>query len=101
MEDKNLKVISDQVADPASPLAGSTMTKAGRLAMELSQEKKRLKQELEELQTEYEIKAAFGLIPKCEICGQEEHTTEEHYTRNRAGSFDADGDGIPDQYDDF
>ena len=54
MEDKNLKVISDQVADPASPLAGSTMTKAGRLAMELSQEKKRLKQELEELQTEYD-----------------------------------------------
>ena len=37
----------------------------------------------EELQTEYEIKAAFGLIPKCEVCGQEEHTTEEHYTRNR------------------
>ncbi|MGB0476460.1 MAG: hypothetical protein ACPGJT_06550, partial [Candidatus Poseidoniaceae archaeon] len=67
----------------ASPLAGSTMTKAGRLAMELSQEKKRLKQELEELQTEYEIKAAFGLIPKCEVCGQEEHTTEEHYTRHQ------------------
>ena len=54
MEDKNLKIISDQVADPASPLAGSTMTKAGRLAMELSHEKKRLKQELEELQTEYD-----------------------------------------------
>ena len=54
MEDKNLKVISDQVTDSASPLAGSTMTKAGRLAMELSQEKKRLKQELEELQTEYD-----------------------------------------------
>ena len=54
MEDKNLKVISDQVADPTSPLAGSSMTKAGRLAMELSQEKKRLKQELEELQTEYD-----------------------------------------------
>ena len=54
MEDKNLQVISDQVADPVSPLASSTMTKAGRLAMELSQEKKRLKQELEELQTEYD-----------------------------------------------
>jgi len=40
-------------------------------------------QRREELQTEYEIKAAFGLIPKCEICGQEEHTTEEHYTRHR------------------
>ena len=44
---------------------------------------------------------ALGLVPTCEICGQEEHTTEEHYTRNRAGSFDADGDGIPDQHDDF
>ena len=40
-------------------------------------------QRREELQTESEIKAAFGLIPKCEICGQEEHTTEEHYTRHR------------------
>ena len=38
-------------------------------------------QRQEELQTEYEIKAAFGLIPKCEVCGQEEHTTEEHYNR--------------------
>lgn len=37
----------------------------------------------EELETEYEIKAAFGLIPKCEVCGQEEHTTEEHYTRHQ------------------
>ena len=54
MEDKSLKVISDQVVDPNSPLTGSTMTKAGRLAMELSHEKKRLKQELEELQTEYD-----------------------------------------------
>ena len=35
-------------------LTGSSMTKAGRLAMELSHEKKRLKQELEELQTEYD-----------------------------------------------
>lgn len=31
---------------------GSTMSKAGKLAMELAQEKKRLKQELEELQAE-------------------------------------------------
>ena len=38
-------------------------------------------QHKEVLQTEYEIKAAFGLNPKCEVCGQEEHTTEEHYTR--------------------
>ena len=54
MEDKNLKVIPDQAADTVSSLSSSTMTKAGRLAMELSQEKKRLKQELEELQTEYD-----------------------------------------------
>jgi len=40
-------------------------------------------QRQEELNTEYEIKAAFGQIPKCEICGQEEHTTKEHYTRHR------------------
>ena len=54
MEDKNVTVIADQVNDTNSQLAGSTMTKAGRLAMELSHEKKRLKQELEELQTEYD-----------------------------------------------
>ena len=54
MEDKNITVISDQSNDTNSPLAGSSMTKAGRLAMELSHEKKRLKQELEELQTEYD-----------------------------------------------
>ena len=54
MEDKNVTVISDQVNDSNSQLAVSSMTKAGRLAMELSHEKKRLKQELEELQTEYD-----------------------------------------------
>ena len=54
MEDKNLTLISDQVNETNPSLAGSTMTKAGRLAMELSHEKKRLKQELEELQTEYD-----------------------------------------------
>ena len=54
MEDKNITVISDQPNDTNSPLAGSSMTKAGKLAMELSHEKKRLKQELEELQTEYD-----------------------------------------------
>ena len=53
MENKNVSVISDQVNDTNSQLAGSTMTKAG-LAMELSHEKKRLKQELEELQTVYD-----------------------------------------------
>jgi hypothetical protein len=54
MEDKNVTLISDQVNDANSTLAGSAMTKAGRLAMELSHEKRRLKQELEELQTEYD-----------------------------------------------
>ena len=54
MEDKNITLISDQVNDSNSSLAGSAMTKAGRLAMELSHEKRRLKQELEELQTEYD-----------------------------------------------
>ena len=54
MEDKNVTLVSDQTNESNSTLAGSTMTKAGRLAMELSHEKKRLKQELEELQTEYD-----------------------------------------------
>ena len=54
MEDKNITVISDQANETNTTLTGSSMTKAGRLAMELSQEKKRLKQELEELQTEYD-----------------------------------------------
>ncbi len=54
MEDKNITVISDKPNETNTSLSGSSMTKAGRLAMELSQEKKRLKQELEELQTEYD-----------------------------------------------
>lgn len=54
MEDKNVTLVSDQSNETAPNLAGSSMTKAGRLAMELSHEKKRLKQELEELQTEYD-----------------------------------------------
>ena len=54
MEDKNITVISDQASETNTNLTGSSMTKAGRLAMELSHEKKRLKQELEELQTEYD-----------------------------------------------
>ena len=54
MEDKNISVIADQTNESNSSLVGSSMTKAGRLAMELSHEKKRLKQELEELQTEYD-----------------------------------------------
>ena len=40
--------------DKVQDLSSSTMTKAGRLAMELSNEKKRLKQELLELQAEYD-----------------------------------------------
>ena len=54
MEDKNVTLVSDQSNETAPNLTGSSMTKAGRLAMELSHEKKRLKQELEELQTEYD-----------------------------------------------
>ena len=54
MEDKNITEISDKPNEANTSLSGSSMTKAGRLAMELSQEKKRLKQELEELQTEYD-----------------------------------------------
>ena len=54
MSDKNITLIAEQTNDVNSSLAGSAMTKAGRLAMELSHEKRRLKQELEELQTEYD-----------------------------------------------
>ena len=54
MEDKNISVIDDQKNESNSSLVGGSMTKAGRLAMELSHEKKRLKQELEELQTEHD-----------------------------------------------
>ena len=44
-------VITEEVKEE---LEGSTMSKAGRLAMELSKEKKRLQQELSELQTQYD-----------------------------------------------
>jgi hypothetical protein len=49
----------DQVEAKLSPeiteaFEGSTMSKAGRLAMELNKERKRLKQEMEELQLEVE-----------------------------------------------
>ena len=43
MEDKNITVISDQANEANTSISGSSMTKAGRLAMELSHEKKRLK----------------------------------------------------------
>ena len=49
--DKIQQKISPDVADEFS---GSTMSKAGRLAMELNKERKRLKQEMEELQLEVE-----------------------------------------------
>ncbi len=39
-------------SDVSETFEGSTMSKAGRLAMELNKERKRLKQEMEELQLE-------------------------------------------------
>ena len=54
IKDKNISVIANQINDSNTSLAGSSITKAVRLAMELLHEKKRLKQELEELQTEYD-----------------------------------------------
>ena len=42
IEDKNMSVIADQSNESHSQFAGSAMTKAGRLAMELSKEKKDL-----------------------------------------------------------
>ena len=40
MKDKNISVITDQTDNSNFFLVGSSMTKAGRLAMELSHEKK-------------------------------------------------------------
>ena len=57
MEDKNITLVktgTDEISEISSNLTGSAMTKAGRLAMELSHEKRRLKQELEELQSDYD-----------------------------------------------
>jgi hypothetical protein len=57
MEDQNITLVqtdTNEISEISSNLTGSAMTKAGRLAMELSHEKRRLKQELEELQTEYD-----------------------------------------------
>lgn len=51
-EQKNLE--SDIKAETKEKFDRSTMSKAGKLAMELAEEKRRLKQELEELQTEYD-----------------------------------------------
>ena len=57
MDDKNITLLqtgTNEISEINSNLTGSAMTKAGRLAMELSHEKRRLKQELEELQSEYD-----------------------------------------------
>ena len=57
MDDKNITLVqtgTNEISEINSNLTGSAMTKAGRLAMELSHEKRRLKQELEELQSEYD-----------------------------------------------
>ena len=57
MEDKNITLVQteiNEISEISSNLTGSAMTKAGRLAMELSHEKRRLKQELEELQSDYD-----------------------------------------------
>lgn len=48
------KLESDVKQETKEKYDKSTMSKAGKLAMELAEEKRRLKQELEELQTEYD-----------------------------------------------
>ena len=51
MATKNAEAITNEKIEDIS---GGAMTKAGRLAMELANEKKRLNQELKELQAEYD-----------------------------------------------
>lgn len=48
------KLESDVKQETKDKYEKSTMSKASKLAMELAEEKRRLKQELEELQTEYD-----------------------------------------------
>jgi hypothetical protein len=48
------KIESDVKAETVEKYEKSTMSKAGKLAMELAEEKRRLVKELEELQVEYE-----------------------------------------------
>jgi len=48
------KIESEVKQETKEKYEKSTMSKAGKLAMELAEEKRRLKQELEELQTEYD-----------------------------------------------
>ena len=54
MKDKNISVIADQTDNSNSSLVGSSMTKAGQISNGIITRKKKLKQELEELQTEYD-----------------------------------------------
>ncbi len=49
--EKNIEILSNE---KVNEITSGTMTKAGRLAMELANEKKRLNQELKELQAEYD-----------------------------------------------
>ena len=51
MTEKNIGIVPN---DKIDEISSGTMTKAGRLAMELANEKKRLNQELKELQAEYD-----------------------------------------------
>jgi len=52
-EDERVARVEGQLSpEVQSEFSGSTMSKAGRLAMELNVERKRLKQEMEELQIE-------------------------------------------------
>ena len=54
MSEKIDKVEAKLSPEITEAFEGSTMSKAGRLAMELNKERKRLKQEMEELQLEVE-----------------------------------------------
>ena len=54
-EVEQIAVAESELSDSTQEqFSGSTMSKAGRLAMELNAERKRLKQEMEELQLEVE-----------------------------------------------
>ena len=53
--EKEISSVESQLSpEVREEFANSTMTRAGRLAMELNAERKRLKQEMEELQIEVE-----------------------------------------------
>lgn len=42
-------------------------------------------------EAEQEFLSSIGVLPKCEVCGQLEHTTEEHYSRNMYTDTDVSG----------